>query len=47
MTNKKALDKIANIVSAWEHGGRMSGEAMNDVYLVIRQLDEEREQKKK
>ena len=47
MTNKKALEKIANIVSAWEHGGRMSGEAMNDVYLVIRKLDEEREQKKK
>ena len=26
---------------------RMSGEAMNDVYLVIRQLNEDREQKKK
>jgi len=46
MTNKKALDKIANIVSSWEYGSRMSGEAMNDVYLVIRQLKEEREQKK-
>ena len=46
MTNKKALEEIADIVSRWEYGGRMSGEAMNDVYLVLRQLKEEREQKK-